>query len=188
MRPRLFFRTPRRSAPTPPGVGGRTLAMAALLGVMAIHPAPALAQEEQTFDDWTLSCGTPQGAEEQICQIGQIVKNKESQKPVLAAVVVKVPGTRDAVMRFTVPLGVILPPGIRLNVDDSEEIGRAPYLVCTPQGCTGIWKLEDQAVAAFKKGLHLKVVVMDGEQRPIAVAVSLRGFTAAYNALLQKGS
>jgi invasion protein IalB len=122
-----------------------------------------------------------------MCSAAQVVQNRETQKSLLAAVVGYIPGTQDMAVEFTVPLGVILPPGIRLQVDESEEIGRAPYLMCTPQGCTGIWKLEAEAVAAMKKGLTLKVIVLNSQQRPVAVPVSLRGFTAAYNTLVQKG-
>lgn len=184
MRPTPIPRSPRRTLSTRARLGGSALLAGVLLGLAALAGAQ---EATRTFDDWTLSCGTPQGSDKEMCSAAQVVQNKETEKSLLAAVVGYIPGTQDMAMEFTVPLGVILPAGIRLQVDDSEEIGRAPYLMCTPQGCTGIWKLEDQAVAALKKGLTLKVIVLNSQQRPVAVPVSLRGFTAAYNSLVQKG-
>ena len=69
-----------------------------------------------------------------------------------------------------------------IQVDDGEihsfEIER-----CLQSGCKAGFPLAEDMVRSFKRGLVAEVVMRDASRRPITIPVSLRGFTAAYQAL-----
>jgi hypothetical protein len=88
------------------------------------------------------------------------------------------------------PIETLLTPGIRVRIDDSEPVG-IPYTLCEPTGCLARIPLTPENVDAFQAGgeatLEIFALVRSelGEIGgvPVPLTASLRGFTAAYNAL-----
>ena len=83
---------------------------------------------------------------------------------------------------FTVPLGVALRAGIGVQIDDGEAIA-VPYEQCNPVGCVAGLPLDDKLLGVLKRGLSGKIMVVDGSGRRISLQISLKGFTAGFNAL-----
>ncbi len=160
-------------------------ALTAAGGLTAAEPAAA-PSEPQVFKDWRVQCETPEGAEKH-CHMFQNVVLKEDGRQLLHIAVGHVPDQeRQIVAILTLPLGIALPPGVSLQVDDAEPM-RLPVEHCIPQGCRVLLPVDDNLLGAMKAGTLAKVTFNDATRQPIGVPVSLSGFTAAFNALKPPG-
>ena len=186
-----------------------TMISALLVASVAVGAAP---ESGKKFKDWTVECDTfpvpqqkldvevagsetPAGEAEEaksaepaesqtICQIVQTLTEKSADRPVLQVAVGYLPEAEKPVAAFLLPLGVWLPPGLQLRVDDGKA-GRVPFEACDPSGCHAGVELDDEFIAMMKKGNELNVTFGGRNRKGITVPVSLQGFTAALDSLKQ---
>jgi invasion protein IalB len=138
---------------------------------------------ERQFKDWTVRCGhqTKEGPE--VCEMQQQQTDKEG-RTVMAVAVGKVPGTSDLGLLVMLPLGILLPAGVTLQIDAGAE---TPLQVdrCERQGCRIEMLLKPDLLTRLKAGSQAKVFFEafdpQGERRRLGVPISLLGFTAALN-------
>ena len=136
---------------------------------------------ERQFKDWTVRCGRQNEKGPEVCGMEQQTTDKEG-RTVLAVFVGKVPNSPDPGLLIMVPLGVLLPAGVMLQIDSGAEM---PLEVnrCERQGCRIELLLKPDLLTRLKSGSQAKVLfeVFDpqGERRRLGVPVSLQGFTAA---------
>jgi invasion protein IalB len=171
---------------------GLVAALTVPLLLSPAHPAKAEAKKpsEKAFQDWTLVCQKPEGADKELCELRQgLVRKakdedgKEVDQPLMLAVVGYLPKESKPVVLFTLPLGlVLLPPGLSLQVDEGEAV-RFPVQACTRGGCQGALPLSDTLVNGFKSGKEGKLSFQDLAGKPVTFPVSLKGFTAGFKAL-----
>src|SRR5919107_1589858 len=84
------------------------------------------------------------------------------------------------VVRFVMPLGLLLQPGLRFAVDQGQATpGR--YVMCLPNGCFAEAQVKDDFIAAIKKGANLNVSVQNQMGREITFAVPAAGFGKAFD-------
>lgn len=156
----------------------------ATLGSLFMPPAYAL-KKGQHFDDWTVGCEKPPSEKTERCFIYQTVVNKKNNQPVLQMAVGYLPGKDKSQDRpaalLTLPLGVALPPGVGFKIDDGKMI-RLQFERCVPNGCIAGFPLDNDMLDKLKKGLKIEVRVSDGQQ-VVTLPISLKGFTAGFNAL-----
>jgi invasion protein IalB len=145
--------------------------------------------EPQVFQDWRVQCENAGGAQSKAgdgqskhCYMFQSLLLRESgQRLLLFAITTETKdGMPMALVR--VPLGVLLPPGLNLQVDDGAS-KRLPYARCHQQGCDVQFELDKTLMSAMKAGLKAEVTFVDPRRQPVTVPLSLKGFTAALNAL-----
>ncbi len=159
--------------------------LAAVLGVLALAAGPAAGQpsDGQTFKDWRVRCEQGQGAEPRQCHIFQTVVVSRTEQPILYVAVGYPPGgAGGAVVFITLPLGVHLPSGVTLRVDDGGPVALT-LEHCDQGGCHARLRLERAQVASFRAGLVAYVGFRDGLGQPLSIPVSLKGFTAALKTL-----
>ena len=87
----------------------------------------------------------------------------------------------EAFAEIVVPLGVYLPGGLGLKVDDAPARA-APYERCIDEGCVVRAPISPEMVAAMKAGRTATVVIFGAPDQPVQIPISLIGFTAAYDA------
>lgn len=92
----------------------------------------------------------------------------------------KIAGQENEHLMVLVPLGVALPPGLQVVVDDSEPI-ELDFTFCHVGGCTAEAPASESVVESFKKGKELKVLALNKTGKTVAFPVPLTGFTKAYN-------
>lgn len=134
---------------------------------------------DREFRDWRLRCESKDAPAAGRCFLFQNIVMREGGQRLLTISVGYLPGAKGPAAIFTMPLGMALPPGVSVAVDDGEAI-RFPVERCEPAGCIGGLPLDDGLVARFKAGLEARVTFHDRNRRPITVPVSLRGFTAGF--------
>jgi invasion protein IalB len=146
--------------------------------------APAMVVQvkaEPSQADWTKMCGKDQAQNAEVCFTTRDFVSDQGQ-PVLAVAVYDIKGAQpQKVVRFLVPPGLLLQPGVRFAVDQGQPTaGR--YTVCLPNGCfaeaTG---LKDDIVNQFKKGTTLNLSAQNPTMREVTFAVPLAGFGKAFD-------
>jgi invasion protein IalB len=134
----------------------------------------------QQFQNWTLHCKQAEGNSE-YCEMHQRVVNKKGER-VLLAVVGRVKDFNDPGMLILLPLGIALPPGVFLQIDNGQ---RQPLEIklCERQGCRIEMLLKPELLAQLKAGTKATITFyiydQQGKQPQIDVPVSLLGFSAA---------
>jgi invasion protein IalB len=148
-------------------------------GQAQTQPQPA--QDVQVFKDWFLRCGqTPQGDER--CVLFQDLVDQNSQQPLMQIAVGLWGPEKLRGVILTVPLGVTLPPGLEISIDE-QAITRAPFFQCAQNGCQSRLPLNDELLAKMRAGQSGTVAFADGNGRVIPIPFSLQGFTAGFAAI-----
>jgi invasion protein IalB len=190
--------------PFAPRTAAASLGIATLLGILAVagDPAPVLAQagqapegaepkpgprDGQEFQDWRLRCEAATDLQPEVCEMRQRIVDREGNRVVLAAVG-RLPNIDTPGLLFILPLGISLPPGTFLQIDQGEE-QRVPVERCEEQGCRIELLLEGELLPRLKAGTKatLSFYVYDGQgNRPrVDVPISLLGFSAALTEVMK---
>lgn len=82
--------------------------------------------------------------------------------------------------QVTVPPGRLIPPGIKVTIDENEGFS-LQYLVCFPQRCIAEANLTQELVDRMKGGGQISVSSTNFQNKPNPVAITLSGFTAAFD-------
>ncbi len=136
---------------------------------------------EPSQAEWTKVCGKDPNSGTEICYTTRDFVSDQGQ-PVLAAAVYDVKGQNGSkVVRFLMPLGLLLRPGIRFAVDQGTAAA-GNYTVCFPNGCFAeTTSLKDETVTAMKRGTNINVSVQNQVGREVTFQVPLAGFGKAFD-------
>ena len=135
-----------------------------------------------TFCDWTARCEPIGAAARETCYIYQNVLWKKDKQRLVHIAVGYISDSREPAAFLTLPLGVSLPGGVSMQVDDGPQ-QRLRYERCESSGCLAPLVLSDGLIRSMKVGREARVSFFDGSRRQISVPISLLGFTAGFNAL-----
>jgi len=146
-------------------------------------PTVVQVKPEPSQTDWTKVCGKDQANNAEICYTTRDFVSDQGQ-PVLAVAVYDVKGGRQGgskVVRFLMPLGLLLQPGVRFAVDQGQPTpGR--YAICFPNGCFAeVVGIKDDVINALKRGTNLNVSVQNQVAREVTFQVPLAGFGKAFD-------
>ena len=123
--------------------------LAIALVLLLLVPAQALAQGEvkSKHGDWDLRCDTPPGAQNQQCVIMQFVTAQDRENVGLSVVVMKTADKQARILRVLAPLGVLLPRGLGLRIDNTD-MGTTGFIRCLPNGCVSEVLMDDTLIRA----------------------------------------
>ncbi len=155
-----------------------------LLLLVLLIPAQAAAQGEvkSKHGDWDLRCDTPAGATTQQCVIMQFVTAKDRQNVGLSVVVMKTADKQARILRVLAPLGVLLPRGLGLRIDDTD-MGTTGFIRCLPNGCVSEVLMDDALIQQLRKGKQAMFIIFQTPEEGIGVPISLAGFGDGFDAL-----
>jgi len=182
------------AATTPPAAEApAATAPAAGDAAAAQTPAPATDKKPdgpgstyiaKTFDDWALQCVHTEDGNDP-CQMYQLLKDDKGNN-VADISMVALAGSSKAVAGATImtPLETMLTQGVVLKID-TNEARSYPFTFCAPIGCFARVGLTAEELAALKKGnkVSMTVVPVAAPDHPVTVTISLKGFTAAFDAV-----
>ena len=144
---------------------------------------PDVEMTERRFEDWMVRCGRPRGQEAEVCEMQQQQIDNED-RTVMAVAVGQVPGSSDVGLLVLLPLGILLPAGVTMQIDSGAAI---PLEVerCERQGCRIERLIEPDLLSRLKAGTKATVFFEafdpQGKRQRLGVPISLLGFTAALN-------
>jgi invasion protein IalB len=101
------------------------------------------------FGDWQIRCDTPPGAQNEQCALIQSVVAEDRSNAGLTVIILKTADQKSKLMRVVAPLGVLLPSGLGLKIDDAD-IGKAGFVRCLPNGCVAEVVMDDKLLGQFE--------------------------------------
>jgi invasion protein IalB len=162
-------------------------AMAACAGAVlslcaASLPAHAQGAVKNTFGEWQMRCETPPGAKSEQCALVQNVAAEDKPNVTLLVIVLKTADGRNRLLRVVAPLGVLLPAGLGLKVDQTD-IGRAGFVRCLNTGCVAEVVMDDTLVGQLRAGKTATFIVFQTPEEGVGIPVSLTGFSNGFDSL-----
>jgi invasion protein IalB len=169
-------------------------AAAAVLGVLVLSlPAAAQGTLKGKFGDWQHRCDTPSANGIEQCILIQNVLDQSDLN--LAVVILRVEDTaataearrrdptaapvRRPVLRIIAPLGILLPRGLGLKIDD-REIGSTGFVRCLESGCVAEVDMDQGLIDGFKKGKVALFAVFLTPEEGRGLPVTLSGFEQGF--------
>jgi invasion protein IalB len=157
-------------------------------------PEPAEPKQEdvertlatETFNQWTLECFEP-AFNDAACQIVHRVTAGDASQVVMVFALAAKSDEDAAAIQMALPLGISLPAGIRLVIGEGYQ-NQIALQRCTPQGCIVEGIGSNELLAAMKREANGAVVVENEQGQQVQLPFSLNGFTAAYAAMVERGS
>lgn len=162
--------------------GAKIAGVLMVIGAGFGGPASAQGIVKSQHGDWQLTCDTPPGASFEQCAILQNVTAEDQPNVGLSVIALKTADQKARLLRVLAPLGVLLPNGLGLNIDN-ESMGRVGFVRCLPNGCVAEVALDDKLLASLSNGTEALFVVFKTPEEGIGIPVSLNGFGAAFQAL-----
>jgi invasion protein IalB len=135
-----------------------------------------------THGAWQVSCRTPAGAKEEKCALVQSVTAEDRPNVGLTVLFYKAESEDKKLLRVVVPLGVLLPTGLGLKINN-QDVGNAPFLKCSRKGCIAEVVLQDEVIKKMKGGGTAMFIIFDTPEAGIGIPISLQGFDQALAAL-----
>jgi invasion protein IalB len=182
--PRLRMRIHRSGGGRPLPEARTVHRFVLLLTLILLAPAQALAQGQikSKHGDWDLRCDTPPGATTQQCVIMQFVTAKDRENVGLSVVVMKTADKQSRILRVLAPLGVLLPRGLGLKIDNAD-MGTTGFIRCLPNGCVSEVLMDDQLIQQLRNGKQAMFIIFQTPEEGIGVPISLAGFGEGFDAL-----
>jgi invasion protein IalB len=145
----------------------------------AAPATPAAAAPPQGASTWISRCSSPSRKIAPDCAVEQrAILSGTGQ--VVTVVSVRIPhDSRQPVLVIHVPMGMYLPPGVNIQIDDgkAEQIA---FQTCDMQGCYANKPIPAELLTAMKGGSKFAVSFQGGNQEPVTIPMSLTDFGEAY--------
>jgi len=177
----LFFRTS--------GTTVRAIRVAAALAVAALvaltgasDRAVAQGAVKSVHNDWQVRCDTPPGAQGEQCALIQSVTAEDRANIGLTVIVLKTADQKSRLMRVVAPVGVLLPSGLGLKIDQAD-VGRAGFVRCLPNGCVAEVVMDDNLIKQMRTGQTATFIIFQTPEEGIGFPMSLKGFGEGFDKL-----
>jgi len=145
-------------------------------------PAAAQGAVKSVHKDWQIRCDTPPGAKNEQCALIQSVTAADRANIGITVIVLKTADQKSRLMRVVAPLGVLLPSGLGLKIDNAD-IGRAGFVRCLPNGCIAEVVMDDTLIQKLRTGKSATFIIFQTPEEGIGFPMSLNGFAEGYDKL-----
>ncbi len=143
------------------------------------EPKRLVAEKKSPETNWSARCVTDTSGQTSACHVIQRIKRNKTGA-LLMSVLVELPvKTLKPELKLNLPLGLYLPAGTTLQVDKTptKEI---QIETCDVKGCYAGIGVDEDMLIALKRGNTMTVTFQNVARQPIAIPVTLVGFTAAF--------
>ena len=158
------------------------LALALMGTSLAAGSAFAQGAVRSTHGDWQMRCEVPPGAKAEQCALVQNVAAEDRPNLTLLVIVLKTADQKSRLLRVVAPLGVLLPSGLGLKIDD-KDIGRAGFVRCLPNGCVAEVVMDDNLLNQIKTAKTATFIIFETPEEGIGFPLSLKGLADGYDKL-----
>ncbi len=160
------------------------ICLVVMVVAFACPPTPSSAQEgnvKAQYGEWQVVCKKPAGAKKEICAAVQSV-TAENRPNVGLTVYLQKFSDGKQVIRVFAPLGILLPTGIGLKIDE-KDVGHAPFLRCHSFACYAQVTADDKLLSKLANGKTAMFIIFQTEEAGIGIPVSLNGLKTAMKSL-----
>jgi invasion protein IalB len=160
------------------------LTFAAILAAALPSADEAAAQGavRSVHGDWQIRCETPPGAQNEQCALMQSVTAEDRPNLGLVVIVLKTADQKSKLMRVVAPLGVLIPSGLGLKIDNND-VGRAGFVRCLPNGCIAEVVMDDNLIGKLRNGQTSTFIIFQTPEEGIGFPMSLKGFGEGFDQL-----
>jgi invasion protein IalB len=154
------------------------------VGILIAPSLPAFAQGavRSVHADWQIRCDTPPGAKSEQCALIQSVTAEDRANIGITVIVLKTADQKSRLMRVIAPLGVLLPSGLGLKIDQTD-IGRAGFVRCLPNGCIAEVVMDEKLLGQLRTGKSATFIIFQTPEEGIGFPMSLAGFGEGFDKL-----
>jgi invasion protein IalB len=165
------------------GLGGLWAGSLAVLCLLAMTAhASAQGAVRSVHGDWQIRCDTPPGAQAEQCALIQSVVAEDRSNAGLTVIVLKTADQKSKLMRVVAPLGVLLPSGLGLKLDN-VDVGRAGFVRCLPNGCVAEVVMDDKLLNQLRTAKTATFIIFETPEEGIGFPLSLNGIGEGYDKL-----
>lgn len=162
---------------------GLTMAPAMAQGKKTDAPAAKGDAKKEEQSAWVKLCEkapniTNPKEELDVCLTHHERLDGNSGRVLVSAAIREVQGQDKKALMVMVPLGMALPPGIQVKVDEGEAI-KLQYTLCHAAGCTAETEASPAVIDQMKKGKQVVVAAINLAGKAIGFPVPLVGFDKA---------
>ena len=169
--------------PCPPAIRRLALLASALFALAgAADCAYAQGVVRSVHSDWQIRCDTPPGAQGEQCALIQSVTAEDRANVGLTVIVLKTADNKARLMRIVAPMGVLLPSGLGLKIDN-EDVGRAGFVRCLPNGCVAEVVMDETLIGKMRTGQTATFIIFQTPEEGIGFPMSLKGFGEGFDKL-----
>lgn len=141
--------------------------------------AQSSSQPNLMYSPWIKICdNSAQTNNKKVCVVRKDARLENGQ-PVLVTQIIEQEGGEKK-FQVIIPIPVHVQPGTRVLVDQTQ-LGTAPYVVCSPIGCSSEYKADADTVTKLKKGKSLIVQAYNVYNQVISLPMPLTDFAKAYD-------
>jgi invasion protein IalB len=163
-------------------LGLASLAIATWTVAGVVGPAAAQGVVKGKSGDWETRCETPPGAQHEQCALIQSVAAEDRPNITLVVIVLRTADGKSRLLRVIAPLGVLLPSGLGLKIDQTD-VGRAAFVRCLPNGCVAEVVMDDKLVDEMKTGKSATFIIFQTPEEGIGIPLALAGFKEGFDQL-----
>jgi len=143
----------------------------------------------EEFGDWDLRCVRTEDGNDP-CQLYQLLEDQGGNS-VAEISIFPLPDNQQAEAGATIvtPLETLLTQQLTLTVDGGQA-KRYPFTFCTQIGCIARIGLLAEEVEQFRRGANasIRIVPAAAPDQQVTLDVSLSGFTAGFNAVVESNA
>ena len=147
--------------------------LAAALLLALTQTASAQGAVRSVHGDWQIRCDTPPGAQGEQCALIQSVVAEDRSNAGLTVI---------ELMRVVAPLGVLLPSGLGLKLDN-QDVGRAGFVRCLPNGCVAEVVMDEKLLGQLRGAKTATFIIFETPEEGIGFPLSLNGLGEGYDKL-----
>jgi invasion protein IalB len=163
-------------------ISGTAAGLAILCWFGLSQPANAQGAVRSVHGDWQIRCDTPPGAQSEQCALIQSVVAEDRSNAGLTVIVLKTADQKSKLMRVVAPLGVLLPSGLGLKLDN-VDVGRAGFVRCLPNGCVAEVVMDDKLLGQLRSAKTATFIIFETPEEGIGFPLSLNGLSEGYDKL-----
>lgn len=157
-------------------------ALLACAAVVSHGAAWAQGAVKSRHGDWEMRCETPPGASREQCALIQSIAAEDKPNVTLVVIVLKTADGKARLLRVIAPLGVLLPAGLGLKVDQTD-VGRAGFVRCLNSGCVAEVVMEDKLIEQLGAGKNATFIIFNTPEEGIGIPLALDGFRDGFTKL-----
>jgi invasion protein IalB len=147
-------------------------------------PAPAAAAGAPEQSAWVKLCEKAPSLAEPKKELNVCLTHHErldgnTGMVLVSAAIRQVEGQDKEALMVMVPLGMALPPGVQVKVDEKEPV-KLQFTLCHAAGCTAEGEASKAVIDQMKTGKQVVVAAINLAGKAIGFPVPLTGFDKAY--------